>query len=86
MILINPLTALSAGMLGGGVLLGYMIGSAAVNFQQVNEINRLNSEVKNREELIEQERSNVQNHKQFIRTKDTLARRFCDQYFKSEKK
>lgn len=82
----NPLTALSAGMLGGGVLLGYMIGSAAVNFQQVQEINRLNSEVKNREETISKERQNVDNHKIFIRTKDTVARRFCNDYFKGEKK
>lgn len=82
----NPLTALSAGMLGGGVLLGYMIGSAAVNFQQVQEIDRLNSEVKNREETISKERQTVQNHKQFIRTKDTVARRFCNEYFKGEKK
>ncbi|MFB2838597.1 hypothetical protein [Floridanema evergladense] len=82
----NPLMRLSAGMLGGNVLIGYMIGSAAVNFQQVQEIDRLNSEVKNREEVIANERKNVQNHKQFIRSKDTLTRRFCDQYFKGEKK
>lgn len=82
----NPLMGLSAGMLGSGVLLGYIIGSAAVNFQQVQEINRLNSEVKNREEIIDKERQSVQNHKTFIRTKDTVARRFCNDYFKGDKK
>jgi hypothetical protein len=83
---VNPLTALSAGMLAGGVLIGYMAGSTMVDFQQTNEINRLNSEVKNREETIATERKNVANHKQFIRTKDTVARRFCSEYFKGEKK
>ena len=82
----NPLMGLSAGMLGGGVFLGYIIGSVAVNFQQVSEINRLNSEVKSREEIITKERQAVDNHKQFIRSKDTVARRFCSEYFKGEKK
>ena len=82
----NPLAGLSAGMLAGGVLIGYMAGSAMVNFQQANEINRLNSEVQKREETIASERKNVDNHKQFIRTKDTVARRFCNEYFKGEKK
>lgn len=82
----NLISGVSAGLLGGGVLLGYMIGSSAVNVQQINEINRLNSEIENREKAIEKERQDVQNHKQFIRTKDTLAKRFCDQYFKGEKK
>jgi len=76
---------LSAGMLGGGVLIGYLMGSAAVNFQQVQEINRLNSEVKTREEIITNTQKTVEAHKQFIRKKDTIARRFCGEYFKGEK-
>lgn len=82
----NPLTGLSAGMLAGGVIIGFFAGSSYVDFRNVQEVNRLNSEVREREETIATERQNVQNHKQFIRTKDTVARRFCDQYFKGEKK
>ena len=81
----NPLMGLSAGMLGGGVFLGYLIGSAAVNFQQVQEINRLNSEVKNQQEEAQKFNQVIEQHKQFIRTKDTVARRFCSEYFKGEK-
>jgi outer membrane murein-binding lipoprotein Lpp len=75
----NPLAGLSAGMLAGGVLVGYMAGSATVDFGATQEINRLNSEVKKQSQ-------DVNNHKTFIRTKDTAARRFCNEYFKGEKK
>lgn len=82
----NTLTGLSAGMLAGGVFIGYIAGSAMVDFGATQEINRLNAEVKKREETINLERQNVQNHKTFIRTKDTVARRFCSEYFKGDKK
>lgn len=82
----NPLTGLSAGMLAGGVIIGYMAGNLTVDFNANQEINRLKGEVTKRDETINIERQAVENHKQFIRTKDTLARRFCDQYFKGDKK
>lgn len=81
----NALTGLSAGMLAGGVLIGYMAGSAMVDFGATQEINRLNSEVQNRNKTLETERKSVENHKQFIRKKDDVTRKFCDQYFGGNK-
>ena len=82
----NPLAGLSAGLIFGGVLLGYMAGSLTVDFNSNQEINRLKNEVQKREELIKNRETDVQNHKNFIRTKDTVARRFCNEFFKGEKK
>lgn len=62
-------------------VIGFFAGCLWVNAQQNLEISRLNSELKSRDAEIEKEKKAVQNHKTFIRNKDTLASRFCDQYF-----
>lgn len=82
----KELGVVSAGLLTVGVLGGYMAGSLQVDFNSNQEINRLKSEVEKREETIKNKEQDVQNHKNFIRTKDTVARRFCNEFFKGEKK
>lgn len=82
----NAVTGISAGLIFGGVILGYMAGSLQVDFNSNQEINRLKSEVEKRDKTIKNRETDVQNHKIFIRTKDTVARRFCNEFFKGDKK
>jgi len=83
---VNAITGISAGLVFVGVLLGYMAGSLTVDFNSNQEINRLKSEVQKRDETINNKDKDVETHKNFIRTKDTVARRFCNEFFKGEKK
>lgn len=67
-------------------IIGFFAGCLWVNGQQNIEISRLNSELKAQQEEVAKVNQIVENHKQFIRRKDTLARRFCDQYFQKDGK
>lgn len=82
----NSITGISAGLIIVGVFFGYMAGSLQVDFNSNQEISRLKSEVDKRDETIKNKEQDVQNHKNFIRTKDTVARRFCNEFFKDGKK
>lgn len=68
------------------IIIAYNAGLATQNISHSQRINELNSEIKKRDELIQKKEQEVQNHKTFIRRKDTAARRFVDEYFKGEKK
>ena len=67
-------------------IIGFFAGCLWVNGQQNIEISRLNSELKAEQEEVAKANQVTENHKQFIRRKDTLARRFCDQYFQKDGK
>lgn len=67
-------------------IIGFFAGCLWVNGQQNIEISRLNSELKAQQEEVAKANQVTENHKQFIRRKDTLARRFCDQYFQKDGK
>lgn len=74
------------GVTACAIIIAYNAGLATQNLSHAQRINELNSEIKKRDELITQKEHEVQNHKIFIRRKDTAARRFVDEYFKGEKK
>lgn len=67
-------------------IIGFFAGCLWVNGQQNLEISRLNSELKAQQSEVAKANQIIENHKQFIRRKDTLVRRFCDQYFQKDGK
>lgn len=67
-------------------LICFFSGVFWVRAEQNLEISRLNSELQKRDEEIKNAAKNVEIHKNLIRKKDTVARRFCDEFFKGDKK
>ncbi|OKH30034.1 hypothetical protein NIES2119_31660 [[Phormidium ambiguum] IAM M-71] len=82
----KPILLIGLGITACAVIIAYNAGLATQNISHSQRINELNSEIKKRDELISKKEQEVQNHKTFIRRKDTAARRFVDEYFKGEKK
>lgn len=66
-------------------VIGFFTGCLWVNGQQNLEISRLNNELRTRQEEVEKEQKSIENHKQFIRRKDTVVRKFCEEYFPGDK-
>lgn len=82
----KPILLIGLGISACALIIAYNAGFATQNISHAQRINELNSEIKKRDELITQKEQDIQNHKSFIRRKDTAARRFVDEYFKGEKK
>lgn len=82
----KPILVIGLGIAACACIIAYNAGLATQNISHAQRINELNSEIKKRDEIITQKEQDIQNHKTFIRRKDTAARRFVDEYFKGEKK
>ncbi|HLO87792.1 MAG TPA: hypothetical protein VK203_22680 [Nostocaceae cyanobacterium] len=82
----KPILLIGLGISACALIIAYNAGLATQNISHSQRINELTSEIKKRDEVISKKEQEVQNHKTFIRRKDTAAKRFVDEYFKGEKK
>lgn len=82
----KPILLIGLGISACALIIAYNAGLATQNISHSQRINELNSEIKKRDKIIKQKEQEVQNHKTFIRRKDTAARRFLDEYFQGVKK
>jgi len=82
----KPILLIGLGISACALIIAYNAGLATQNISHSQRISELKSEIKKRDEIITQKEQDIQNHKSFIRRKDTAARRFVDEYFKGEKK
>lgn len=82
----KPVLLIGLGISACALIIAYNAGLATQNISHAQRINELNSEIKKRDKIIIQKEQDIQNHKSFIRRKDTAARRFVDEYFKGEKR
>lgn len=82
----KPILLIGLGISACAAIIAYNAGLATQNISHSQRISELNSEIKKRDEIITQKEQDIQNHKTFIRRKDTAARRFVDDYFKGDKK
>lgn len=82
----KPILLIGLGISACALIIAYNAGLATQNISHSQRISELTSEIKKRDELIQKKEQELQNHKTFIRRKDTAARRFVDEYFKGEKK
>lgn len=81
----KPILIIGLGISACALIIAYNAGLATQNLSHSQRINELNSEIKKRDELIKEKEQEVQNHKTFIRRKDTAARRFVNEYFRGKK-
>lgn len=74
------------GVTACAIIIAYNAGLATQDISHSQRISELNSEIEKRDEIIKEKEKSIQNHKAFIRRKDTAAKRFVDEFFKGEKK
>lgn len=65
--------------------IGFFAGCLWVNGTQNLEINRLNSNLQSQQEETQKANQSIEDHKNFIRKKDDVTRKFCNQYFGDKK-
>lgn len=82
----RPIFLIGLGIASCACIIAYNAGLATQNISHSQRISELNSEIKKRDELIKKKAQDIENHKVFIRRKDTAAKRFVDEFFKGEKK